>query len=152
MPAGFADPMLKSNSNTCLVCHRQHPVAYLYEQVLLHNLLCLADQALLQGLDLLDHLVRAGVTALQLAPPAHSTDQVTHTLHHPAGTTPSSPGKMTPCKAEDVLRGCVLFRWLVMEFCPDWQGTMSVAQYLCTLSGLSSSSLSALTFVRSCSS
>ena len=43
--------------------------AYLNEELLLHHFLCLLDEPLLEGLDLLDHLVGAGVGALQLPPP-----------------------------------------------------------------------------------
>lgn len=48
--------------------------AHLDEQVLLHYLLCLANEPLLQRLDLLNHLIRAGITALQLTPPAGPHD------------------------------------------------------------------------------
>ena len=44
-------------------------INYLDEQILLDDLLGLGDQTLLQRLDLLDHLVRARVRPLQLAPP-----------------------------------------------------------------------------------
>ena len=42
--------------------------AHLDKELLLHHLLRLLDEPLLQRLDLLDHLVGAGVGALQLAP------------------------------------------------------------------------------------
>jgi len=62
--------------------------SYLYEHVFLDHLLRLADQPLLERLDLLDHLIGGGVTALQLPPPGDTTLNSSH--HHPR--QPTQPG------------------------------------------------------------
>jgi hypothetical protein len=135
-----------THAHPCAHAHTgaRAPTTHLDEQVLLHHLLGLADEPLLQRLDLLDHLVRRRVAALQLAPPACRVWACAwvRVATHARRPWQCMCGEAAPADVPSSTRGRARAA----------STHTSAAQHLCTLSGLSSSSLSALTLVRSCSS